>query len=753
MATTPAQLKNVTAEQEAAAARETAANATLQHHPELVMAARRGDVNKLKELLLLNDDDAVVEIDNRPAAASHAVVEFDRRPAAAAAAAAASASGVTMEGDSLLHIVAASADSEEFRECAKLLICGKKQKKESRGLLSACNHKGDTPLHCAAGSGNTNMVSCLVDLAVATDAGDDNDVDTVPAVTKLLRMRNKRGETAMCQAVRAASMDSVKLLMSVDSELACIPRKGEKGASPFYLAISSGQIDIARHLFDVTKGKLSYSGPYGRNVLHEAVSRRKVLSTLLEWFEDAQELAGNHEVAIDYKLVLSQLALEGDEQQDGSTPLHLLVTSEPECWEVLPTVTLYPRFFFPDVWPHRESLAMVLSANTCAAYQPDNQGLYPIHVAAIVGSLVVVKELLKRCPDCSTLRDGKQGATFLHFAVDNKRYRVVEFACQTSVLSSILNLQDNNGDTALHRAVRAGHLDVFNCLVRNSRVRLDVSNSEGMTPLDLSWISHMHLPRIPALFSYTLNPRMVIRLSLEIVGAPHGGSRADLFRSHIPKREEAKEAESLTNATQVMSIVSVLIATVTFASAFTLPGGYRSADDDAAAAAANHGPLLAGTPLLAAKSNYAFHSFVLADTLAFICSCLATFKIVYAGLPGTDLSIRVHYLDIAGILLRGSERSLIAAFALGLYVVLAPVAHMIAVAVCVISFAPLLLFDIWEAPHTIGIAKTACARLGSFALPTVMGLTSTVGLSFVVPFWSFAIIFGHPAIWIWVKHG
>ncbi|CAO1939079.1 unnamed protein product [Urochloa humidicola] len=293
MSTTPAQLKDVTAEQQAAAAREPAANATLQHHPELVMAARRGDVNKLKELLLLIDDDAVVEIDHRPAAAaaSHAVVEVDRRPAASAAASL--ASGVTIEGDSLLHIVAACGDSEEFRECAKLLlVCGKKQNKGGAGLLFACNHKGDTVLHCAAGSGSTKMVSCLVALAV----------ETVPAVTELLRMRNKRGETAMCQAVRAASMDSVKLLMSVDSELACIPRKGEKGASPFYLAISSGQIDIARHLFDVSKGKLSYSGPHGRNVLHEAVSRCKVLSTLLGWFKDAQELAGNHEVAIDYKL-------------------------------------------------------------------------------------------------------------------------------------------------------------------------------------------------------------------------------------------------------------------------------------------------------------------------------------------------------------------------------------------------------------------------------------------------------------------
>lgn len=55
------------------------------------------------------------------------------------------------------------------------------------------NHKGETPLHCAARAGNYSMVSRLIDLAARED--DDTKL-------RLLRMENKRQETALHEAVR-----------------------------------------------------------------------------------------------------------------------------------------------------------------------------------------------------------------------------------------------------------------------------------------------------------------------------------------------------------------------------------------------------------------------------------------------------------------------------------------------------------------------------------------------------------------------
>jgi hypothetical protein len=172
-------------------------------------------------------------------------------------------SGVTMEGDSVLHVVAACGDSEEFIKCAKMVV-----RAYAQGVLRAVNSKGDTPLHCAAGAGNAMMVSCLLELAGTDDAKK-----------ALVRMQNNCGETALHQAIRAANNSNeacIDRLMSVDPELACIPRDddAEEGAcSPLYLAISLGELEMAQHLFQRTGGNLSYSGPDGRNVLHAAVSR------------------------------------------------------------------------------------------------------------------------------------------------------------------------------------------------------------------------------------------------------------------------------------------------------------------------------------------------------------------------------------------------------------------------------------------------------------------------------------------------
>jgi ankyrin repeat protein len=136
------------------------------------------------------------------------------------------------------------------------------------GLLVARNNRGDTPLHCAAGAGNAGMISCIMALAAA---GDET------TVTEFLRMRNKCGETALHQAVRAGCKASMDKLMSVDPELAAFPSEADEGntTSPLYLAISLGKEDIAEHLIQKTNGKLSCSGPDGRNVLHAAVTRSK----------------------------------------------------------------------------------------------------------------------------------------------------------------------------------------------------------------------------------------------------------------------------------------------------------------------------------------------------------------------------------------------------------------------------------------------------------------------------------------------
>jgi ankyrin repeat protein len=219
-------------------------------NPELLMAACHGWDTKLTSLLSSEEQDT----------ASVVVVEIDRATAAASSQARAPSSslllqGVTSDGDSALHVVAAAGDGGGYLRSAEV-IYGK-----ARHLLEARNKGRSTPLHCAARVGNVEMLTLLVRLA------------GVERVATLLRMQNEVGETALHEAIRAGDMRLVDVLMTADPCLARVP-DGGAGASPLYLAVALRRYAIARDLHE-RDSQLSYSGPAGQNALHAAVLQSK----------------------------------------------------------------------------------------------------------------------------------------------------------------------------------------------------------------------------------------------------------------------------------------------------------------------------------------------------------------------------------------------------------------------------------------------------------------------------------------------
>jgi hypothetical protein len=80
--------------------------------------------------------------------------------------------------------------------------------------------------------------------------------------------------------------------------------------------------------------------------------------------------------------------------------------------------------------------------------------------------------------------------------------------------------------------------------------------------------------------------------------------------------------------------------------------------------------------------------------LAFVFSCQATALLAFVGAPTVDLANRYHTSSVSYWLLSISLRSLLAAFALGFYVVLAPVGRSTAVVISVIVLAFSLQLDL-----------------------------------------------------------
>ena len=139
-----------------------------------------------------------------------------------------------------------------------------------------------------------------------------------------------------------------------------------------------------------------------------------------------------------------------------------------------------------------------------------------------------------------------------------------------------------------------------------------------------------------------------------------------------------KDIKSLTQTyTGNTSVVAILIATITFAAAFTLPGGYITD-------AGNE-----GLPIMARK--IAFKAFLISNALA-VCSSLAVAFICIIA-RWEDLFL-LYYRSLTKKLMWFAYMATTTAFATGLYTVLAPHLLWLAIAVCVLtSLLPILLLS------------------------------------------------------------
>ncbi|KAF2915691.1 hypothetical protein DAI22_09g058200 [Oryza sativa Japonica Group] len=317
--------------------------------------------------------------------------------------------GVTIEGDTALHVVATHGDGHNYLKCVDT-ICAK-----GKHLLFKPNNKDDTPLHCAARAGNHEMVNKLIGLAIGP-IGDSISIseDNVHRGVEYLRMENDSNETALHAAIRIGHSPIVTELLTYDSELALFP---QEGTSPLYLAILLKQFDIARTLYQMSRQNiLSYSGPSGQNALHVAVLRsRGMTKQLLGWNKN--------------------LTMQGD--KNGSTPLHFASSLVRE----------------------------VIQANGAPLYQPDIYGMFPIHIAASVGEKRTIEIFVQKYPSSAGLRD-KRGRTFLHVAVENRRVNVVGYACRNrsteEMVRFVLTQAGAMNDSCRHDHFREKHKDTHN---------------------------------------------------------------------------------------------------------------------------------------------------------------------------------------------------------------------------------------------------------------------------------------------------
>ncbi|OEL28782.1 hypothetical protein BAE44_0010196 [Dichanthelium oligosanthes] len=563
---------------------------------ELLTALTAGDAARLMELL---------SSEGRPEAEGHVAIEVNGAFSGAASPPVGTSRllGVTSNGNMALHLVASRGHAE-----LAALVC-----ERAPSLVATRNRGLDTPLHCAAKAGSRDVAACVLSQMRAAAVGG------VEAAAAALRARNCLGTTALHEAVRLSRAAVVDLLMAEAPELASVTT--DDGVSPLFLAAEIRSEQMVRLLLrpsaDGTPSPVSFAGRHGRTALHAAATVNKDM---------AQEI-------LNWEPVGPTLLTRVD--SSGRTPLHLAI--------------LHGRL---DV------AQLFLDGHTSIdqARISCNHGLFPAHAAAMVGSTRILDELIKKCPDYYELVDD-QGRNFLHCAVEHNQDMVVRHICQNDNFAMLLNATDYEGNTPLHLAVKYGFPRIVSMLLQKMTVEIGITNKDGLSVQDLA-----DRAVAPTRWCYFLDPHFIVLNCLCWLGIG-----ITLDRRHPPRladpnpteEEEASDDEEhdiLRNG----AIGSVLIATVAFSAAFTVPGGVVADDDHRSA----------GTAILARR------------------------------------------------LMPMAVRFMIAAFAFGFQLVLGDANRGLVVFVYMVSLAPLLFCfpDVWIPLRLLGLTKIMSVCFHCFAL-------------------------------------
>ncbi|KAG5237658.1 hypothetical protein OIU78_005615 [Salix suchowensis] len=228
-----------------------------------------------------------------------------------------------------------------------------------------------------------------------------------------------------------------------------------------------------------------------------------------------------------------------------------------------------------------------------------SNGKNALHLAARQGHVDIVQALLSKDPQLARRTD-KKGQTALQMAVKGQSREVVKLLLDAD--AAIVMLPDKFGNTALHVATRKKRVEIVNELLSLPDTNVNALTRDHKTALDLAEeltlseeSSDMKecLSRYGALRANELNQpkdelrNTVAQIKNDVHTQLEQTKRTNKNVHNISKELRKLHREGINNATNSVTVVAVLFATVAFAAIFTVPGGDK---DNGTAVVVSHAP-------------------------------------------------------------------------------------------------------------------------------------------------------------------
>eukprot|EP00252_Welwitschia_mirabilis_P017050 TRINITY_DN37910_c0_g1_i1.p1 TRINITY_DN37910_c0_g1~~TRINITY_DN37910_c0_g1_i1.p1 ORF type:complete len:581 (-),score=95.10 TRINITY_DN37910_c0_g1_i1:447-2189(-) len=380
----------------------------------------------------------------------------------------------------------------------------------------------DTELHLAAKKGDLEAVKRILysihpENGTQNSSGHNEDVDIEAGFMRsnLVDVVNELEETPLYIASEKGQLEVLKELMKFASPETLV-KKNYTGYDVFHIAAKQGHINIVKELLDFQPALSNTSDFLNATPLISA--------------------ATNGHVEVVYELLAKDNGqLIGIPRNNGKNALHMSARKG-----------------------YTEIVRALLKKDPQMTRKPDRKGQTALHMAAKGSNcLEVVRELLQVDPAVVMLPDIK-GNMPLHVATRKKRFEIVK---------ELLTMPDIN----------------VNAMNRMHKTAMDIA--EGLPYSDEAQEIKDILIGAGAVRSRELNqPRDELKKTVsEIKHDVHTqlrqAERTNRNVTDIAKEIRKLHREGINNATNSVTVVAVLFATVAFAAIFTVPGGFLTSGE------------------------------------------------------------------------------------------------------------------------------------------------------------------------------
>ncbi|KAD4982059.1 hypothetical protein E3N88_18730 [Mikania micrantha] len=429
-----------------------------------------------------------------------------------------------------------------------------------------------------------------------------------------------------------ASKNTVLHLVSKIGNVACIDYLLKKDPSrircrnsdtetPVYVAAREGRTDILQYMIDfVKKQNKDIESIVTRsfdknNALHIAIQNDHLEAVFLLIKEIPQlsnrinksnesplyhAAKGGHFRVVNLLLKCTGVNFQGPNRE---TALHAAsIANSPECAENLLKAngglltvqdnrgwTAFCHAIYHNSWLVTKKL---LEADYSIGYhefiKEKSVKTSAIHFAASLGHCKTMEVLMELCPGCSDFIDS-DGRNILHVAVQSKKNETIEFLLRDESLTNLINQRDKHEKTPID-LLDACDFEKMKTLKDSSGM---ISSYDQRRRLIKAINTSTHDK------TSTLPPKLVNKSELK-------GTESEAIE---------KQANTHFVIVDSLSVVAALIATASFAAAFTVPGGLDSSNGSKQ-----------GTPLLLREP--AFKAFIILNAIAFSLSCCSLLRYI-----------------------------------------------------------------------------------------------------------------------------